>query len=304
MFIMVVFVCGTSLSISAAVAPPFLWRIVTLAEPTGGALNLKPLRLFVADRVGPFFERILRERMDLVLALHVIGSAVTEDFDPERSDINSLVVLRDMDLDFLDLLGSLCREFDDARLGPPMLITPKYIERWRDVSPVELLDVKKINVLVFGTDLVSCVEVDRSLVRLQCKRELRDRLIHLSWGYVRAAGNKQALTELLLESVVGLASLMRGILYARGEEPPITAGPLFDALSSLVGGQALSFKEVYWMKLRETKMPLSRVRATLKDYYRAIEALIDVVDHLAPAEPKAPDIASPPAGDAPTGGRV
>lgn len=250
-----------------------------MAEQGNAALDLSQLRLFVADRIGPFLERLLDERQDL-LALHVIGSAVTDDFEPERSDINSMIVLKEMDLDFLDLLGSLCREFRDNRIHPPMLMTPKYIERRRDDSPVELLDLKLVNVLVYGVDLFSEIEIDRSRVRLQCQHELRNRLIMLSWGYVGTAGGKRELTELLHDSVFGLARLMRGILYARGEEPPITAGPLFDALSALVGGVVLSFKEVYWMKLHETKMPVSRVRAILKDYYRAIETLIDVVDQI------------------------
>ncbi len=256
------------------------------ADASVNEIDLTRLRLFVADRIGPFFARILENRNDLVLGLHVIGSAVTDDFDPDRSDINSLIALREMDLDFLDLLGSLCHEFQQNRIGPPMLMTSKYVERWRDTSPVELLDLKLVNQLVYGRDLISSVEIGRQEVRLQCKRELRSRLFALSWGYVRTAGNKHELTKLLLDSVFGLAPLMRGILYARGEQPPITVGPLFDALSSLVGAAALSFKEVYWMKLRETKMPVARVRDILKDYYRAIETLIDVVDQIeAPGAP-------------------
>ena len=249
-----------------------------MTDTLGTALDLSRLRLFVADRVGPFFRRILDERKDLVVALHVIGSAVTDDFDAERSDINSMIVLREVDFGFLDLLGSLCREFAESRIRPPMLMTPKYIERWRDLSPVELLDLKLINVRVWGADLISTVEIDRSSIRLQCGRELRNRLVQLGWGYVDAAGGKRELTELLQHSVFGLAPLVRGILYARGSEPPVAVTPLFDALSGFVGGVALSFKEVYWMKLRGVRMPVSRVRETLRDYYRAIEVLIDVVD--------------------------
>ena len=248
-----------------------------MAEQKDKALDLSQLRLFVGDRIGPFFERILAARDDLV-ALHVIGSAVTEDFDPERSDINSMIVLEEMDLDVLDFLGSLCREFTESRIRSPMLMTPKYIERWRNVSPVELLELKRINVAVYGRDLVSGIEIDRGRVLLQCRRDLRRRLILLSWGYVRAAGNKRALTDLLHDSVSGLGPLVRGVLYSRGEEPPVDAMPLFDALAAFVGAAALSFKEVYWMKLRQTNMPVARVRAILKDYYRAIETLIDVVD--------------------------
>jgi len=251
-----------------------------VADRQDSALDLTPLRLVVADRIAPFFEHILAEQGDAVLALHVIGSAVTDDFDPERSDINSLIVLREMDLECFDLLGSLCREFRPDRIGPPMLMTPEYIERWHNISPVELLDVKLVNTLVYGVDHLSRLEIGRLPVHLQCKRELRNRLITLSCGYVRASASKRELTELMVDSVYGLAPLIRGILYARGEEPPATIGPLFDALSSFVGGAALSFKEVYWTKLREAKMPVARVRAVLKDYYRAIEALIDVVDKM------------------------
>ncbi len=253
------------------------------AEKPNSPLNLSGLRLYVADRVQPFFEQVLAERGD-ILALHVIGSAVTGDFDPDRSDINTMIVLKRMDLDVLDFLGSLCREFDDSRIRSPMLMTPKYIERWQQLSPVELLEVKLINVPVFGVDLLSQIEIGRDVVREQCKWDLRRRLIDLSWGYVRAGGRKRELTELLHQSVAGLAPLIRGLLYSRGEEPPTTAMPLFDALGSLIGGPALSFKEVFWMKLRDTKMPVARVRATLKDYYRAIETLIDVVDRMDPTE--------------------
>jgi hypothetical protein len=249
-----------------------------MADQESTGLDLSGLRLFVADRVGPFFEQVLDQRRDLVLALHVIGSAVTDDFDPERSDINTMIVLEQMDLEFLDLLGSLCHEMRDKRIGSPTLMTPKYIEQWLDVSPIELLDLKLVNQLVYGSDLFTGLDLDPGLIRLECKRELRNRLIMLGWGYVQAAGNKRELTDLLVDSVFMLAPLVRGVLHVKGEVPPVLAAPLFEQLAELVGPAALSFKEVYWMKLHHTKLPVARVRAILKDYYRAIETLIDVVD--------------------------
>jgi len=256
-----------------------------VTDQANTGLDLTRLKLVVADRVGPFFETILDKKTDDVLALYVIGSAVTDDFDPDRSDINSMIVLAEMDLEFLDLLGSLCDEHGPGRIGPPLLMTPKYIERWHNVSPVELLDVKLVNAPVYGADPLSELEIARLPVRLQCKRELRNRLVALGRGYVRAAGNKRELTELMVDSVYGLAPLIRAILYARGEDPPATIGPLFDALAALIGGAALSFKEVYWTKLRETRVPVARVREVLKDYYRAIETLIDLVDKIETPEP-------------------
>ena len=57
-----------------------------MAERKDDTLDLSQLRLFVGDRIGPFFERILAARDDL-LALHVIGSAVTLRFDEPSAGI-------------------------------------------------------------------------------------------------------------------------------------------------------------------------------------------------------------------------
>jgi hypothetical protein len=250
-----------------------------VTDPSNDPLDLAALRLYVADRVEPFFRRVLAERRDLVRALHVIGSAVTDDFEPDRSDINAMVVLAEMDLDLLDFLSELCRRMRRSRIRPTVM-TPRYIRQWQDASPVELLDLKLVNVLVYGTDLFAGLPIDRERVRLECRHQLRRRLIELSWGYLDAATKKTELTDLLERSVIGLVPLVRGIVYARGDEPPVTAGPLFDALAELIGGAALSFKEVYWMRSHETRFPVAHVRDILKDYYRSIESLIDVVDHM------------------------
>jgi hypothetical protein len=250
-----------------------------VADPVNGELDLTSLRLYVADRVEPFFRRLLDERGELVLALHVIGSAVTDDFEPGRSDINVMIVIEKMDFDLLDFLAALCHEMRKTRIRPTVM-TPRYIRRWQDGSPVELLDFQRGNVLVYGEDLFAALPVDRERVRLECKQQLRRRLIELSWGYLQAGASKDELTGLLERSVYGLVPLMRAIIYARGDEPPVTAGPLFDALAEFIGAAALSFKEVYWMRSHETRLPVARVRDILKDYYRSIESLIDVVDQM------------------------
>lgn len=243
-------------------------------------MNLGQIRLFVADRVTPLFEKVIETKQDKVIGLHVIGSAITDDFDQDRSDINTLVVLNEMDLDFLDTAATLCHKYGDGRLGSPWLMTPQFIERMAETSPVELLDLKLVNKLVWGSDVVSGVDIPKSSIRVQCKRELRNRLIKLGWGYVRVGSGKNDMADLLDESVSGLAALMRAILYMKGETPPLTSALLLEALAPLVGPSALSFKEVHWMKTRGQKMPVPRMRAALKDYYRAIEKLIEVVDKI------------------------
>jgi len=63
------------------------------------SLNLAKLHPKAAERIQPFFEQILSGHQAKIHSLVVTGSAITEDFDSKKSDVNSLIVLKDMDLE-------------------------------------------------------------------------------------------------------------------------------------------------------------------------------------------------------------
>jgi hypothetical protein len=50
---------------------------------------------------------MLREHASNIHSIHIVGSAVISDYNENVSDINSLVLLRDMDLRFLSFLAPL-----------------------------------------------------------------------------------------------------------------------------------------------------------------------------------------------------
>ena len=66
--------------------------------------NLKDV---VIEKFKPFQDEILSSYQDKIHSITIIGSALTDDFDPKKSDINSVFVLTKMDLKFLELLAPL-----------------------------------------------------------------------------------------------------------------------------------------------------------------------------------------------------
>ena len=62
------------------------------------------LKADIADRYKPFLDKVLEPHQDLIHSVHIVGSALTQDFDPRTSDINSVIVLGKMDLKFLKFL--------------------------------------------------------------------------------------------------------------------------------------------------------------------------------------------------------
>ena len=69
-----------------------------------GEINL---RTDIADRYKPFRDVLLQNHQDKLHSVYIVGSALTQDYDPKISDINSVIVLHKMDLKFLELLAPL-----------------------------------------------------------------------------------------------------------------------------------------------------------------------------------------------------
>jgi len=72
--------------------------------------NLKDV---VVEKFKPFQDEILSSYQDKIHSITITGSALTDDFDPKKSDINSVFVLTKMDLKFLELLAPLGKKYHD-----------------------------------------------------------------------------------------------------------------------------------------------------------------------------------------------
>ncbi len=159
----------------------------------------------------------LRENLRSVT---VVGSALTDDFQPGVSDINTVVLLDRHDTPSLNSIASLAKSLNKQRLSAPLLMTPSYIERSRDVFGVEFLDFQLTHETILGEDPFASIHVEKPDVRLQCERELKAMLVRLRQGYVAAAGDKGLVRDILISTAKGLAPVARAMLWLDEEERP------------------------------------------------------------------------------------
>jgi hypothetical protein len=86
---------------------------------------------------------------------------------------------------------------------------------------------------------------------LQVERELRVNVIRLRQSYLRIAGRRSELTELLIASASSFGTLFRHALIALGQEAPSSAREAADRLAKLFAINAAPFHLV--LDLREGK---------------------------------------------------
>ena len=102
-------------------------------------LSLEGLKPAAAKKIKPFLDAILGSYYEKIHSIHVTGTAITDDFDEKISDVNSVFVLKQMDLKFLELLAPLGKKYGKQKVAAPLIMTPDYIHTSLDVFPIFLI---------------------------------------------------------------------------------------------------------------------------------------------------------------------
>ncbi len=231
-----------------------------------------------AEKFKPFQDDVLKRHKDQIHSITITGSALTDDFDPVKSDVNSVFVLHAMDLEFLEFLAPLGKTYGKKRIASPLIMTPEYIMNSLDVFPVEFLNIRLLHETIFGEDLFENLVIDRLDLRLQCERELKVRLIGLRQGYLSSSGDANILTDLFTNTIAGYIPLFRGIIHLLGKESPLRNEDVLTVLSETSGVDTQVFKTVLQQKKQKSKMMIKQLNAIFKDYYVAMEKLGDITD--------------------------
>jgi hypothetical protein len=238
------------------------------------------VRETIRDSLESLVQQLQMHLGDNLLSATVVGSALTDDFRPGASDINTVVLLDRHDSASLNAVASIMRPLSRRDLSPPLLITPSYIERSRDVFGVEFLDFQLTHVTILGEDPFATIQIEKPDVRLQCERELKATQVRLRQGYLASAGDKGLLHDLLVSTGKNLAPVARAMLWLQDLERPRTmdaalekAGAQFEVdLSAAVAAEQ-------W-RYRSPRLTLAEIESTFTAILDAVDRLTITIDEM------------------------
>lgn len=243
-------------------------------------LRLDRLAPAVRAKAAPFLEDLAQVAGADLHSLYVVGSAVTPDWVEGRSDINTLLVLRVMNLAVLESIAPLGKRHRGTGIAPPLVTDAGFIAGSLDVFPMEYLELQLIHETVAGEDLFAGLEIARPDLRRQCEREIRSRLVGLRQAYLRSVGEPTALAEALARFLTGYQPLTHGLLTLLGGEVPIRRAEAFTALAAAAGRDTGVFTEMLALKESRGKPDAGAVRSLFERCHRATEQLGQTVDAL------------------------
>ncbi len=234
----------------------------------------------VGEKISSLVSDLLREHASNIHSYHVVGSAVIPDYDEKLSDINSVVILHNMDLKFIAFLAPLGKKYGRKHIAAPLVMTPEYIIQSLDAFPVEFLDFKLIHRTVYGEDLFRDIGISPQHLRLQCEREIKTKLINIRQGYVSSLGRKEHLASALVRSITGSMALFRAIITLMGTVPPVPRAEVIATLGQVTGLDTGIFDQLLLLKARLIKPSEHDLHALVERYYHALESTGKIIDEL------------------------
>jgi predicted nucleotidyltransferase len=240
--------------------------------------NLNFLAKPVKDAVEAYCGKMLEIHGDNLKSMYVYGSAASDEFIARKSDINILVILERVGPEDLKKTLALVKSGFRKRISAPLMLTIKHICSSADVFPLEYFELKDNNLLLYGEDTLSTLEIKPENLRLQCEQQLKGSLVRLRQSYLET-GLKGKETVLLMErSITSLMPVFRGILRLKGKTPPTKKRQVISDLGRELSINPSSLDRV--MDLKEGRKTLESHETIFRDYSQTIENLGMVIDSM------------------------
>lgn len=149
--------------------------------------------------------------------LLLYGSAARGDFIAGRSNINFLVLVREISVSGLQRAGQLHRQWGKHQIVAPLLMTQEELSRSRHLFPLEYLQMQDHHVLLAGQDPFGAGQIEDKQLGWQCEQELLANVFRLRQRFVEGEGRAEAIQALLILSITAVLPCVRGLLRVLGQ---------------------------------------------------------------------------------------
>ena len=216
---------------------------------------------------------------DTLLAVVLYGSAASGEYVRGKSNINSLILLKEVTPQELKKCAKHLQKWRKNGIVTPLFVDPAYVNSSIDVFPIEFLDMKQRYRLLYGQDFLRDLELNFTHLRFQCEQELKGKMLRLRQLYIEGTQSSQDLTRLLVKSLSSFIVLFRALLHLRRLPAPQSSDEVLTGLTQ-AGLRAEAMKKVYDLKRSNAKTSPIELESLFADYLKEIQAAIESVDKM------------------------
>jgi hypothetical protein len=235
----------------------------------------KPEEIF--SEITDDFKKVFEED---IISIILYGSGAGDDYIPEKSNLNFLVVLSEEGIDNLDLVIDTVSRWRKKHVVTPLFMTKTYINSSLDSYPIEFLNMQQNHITVFGEDVLKELSLEPSLLRLQCERELKGKILHLREGFLETEGKEKRIRALIKISLTAFISIFKALLYLEEVKIPSSRREVIKSVAEEFGINSDVFLKCVDIKEDKRNFSSSEINEIFKSYLTEVKRLSEIVDKL------------------------
>jgi predicted nucleotidyltransferase len=215
-----------------------------------------------------------------LVSVVLYGSAARGEYRPGVSDLNVLVLLRQVTPAALRAAGELARDWVAEGNAPPLMLSAEEWRRSTDVWAIEVADIRDAHFTLHGADPFAGIVIRPEDLRLQCERELKGKQIQLRERYLLIADKPDELGALLMRSFSTFLVLFRTVLRLSDGPVERDAQSVVRQVARMVGFDPAPLLEIN--RARAGGQPLRPQAASplAVGYLDAVSRVVEHVDRL------------------------
>ncbi|MDD5504086.1 MAG: hypothetical protein PHV77_02085 [Candidatus Omnitrophica bacterium] len=242
--------------------------------------NTGLLDVYVYKLIGPYFNRFLQLHSGKIVSIFIYGSCAGKEFKKGSSDINSAVIFSHISR--VELKKSLGILNDGIRRGinAPLFLTPDYIMSSLDTFPIEFMEMKEHNILIYGEDIISGINIDPKNLRFICEEQIKGKLVRLRQGYLEIGQRRKGIEALIKDSFAGLLPVFKALLRVKGIPALQTKEGNIRAMGTAFDIDTDIFSDILADKRNDGKINGNNLEEALFCFIEQLEKLSIIADNV------------------------
>ncbi|MCX5692727.1 MAG: hypothetical protein NTX47_03475 [Candidatus Omnitrophica bacterium] len=237
------------------------------------SLKLEGVKPELKAIIQPYLIKLLDIHKENIISVVLYGSATGKYFMPKKSDINLAVIFKNLEFQQLKDSLKLINYGMSKRITAPLLLSLSHIESSKGAFPVEFIEIKENNVLLYGKDIFSGLKIDETNIRLFCKREIEGKLIRLRQAYLEIGLKRKGVEVLMKESMNSLIPVFRALLRSRVQNPPVDKEKILIEFCNHYGLAKDVFVAILRDRMNNEKIKGGDAKVFFEKYLREIEKI-------------------------------
>ena len=227
-----------------------------------------------------FVQELRHLLADELVAVALYGSGAGSNFVPGTSDLNVAIVVKEARFDVLVKLQPRIAAWHTLGFALPLLLDREFLQRGRDVFPMEFHDIKEQHRLLWGEDVFRDLEIDMRHLRFQAEHEARGKLLRLRALYLECAGDQPRLRALMLDSLKTFLILMRNLIRLHGKTGLLTYVDVLDQFEQHFHHAFPWMRQLIAIRAGQQQWPGMPIADFFRDYLAEVQQIVAVIDLL------------------------